>query len=54
MDKSKIDNMKCGMFNNSSYWGKRSSVLKSGVCKYYRRNINDKYEWCVIEMMIFE
>lgn len=53
MEQSKIDNMKCGMFNNSSYWGKRGSVLKSGVCKYYRRNMNDKYEWCVIEMMIF-
>ena len=53
MDKSKLDNMKCGMFNNSSYWGKKSNVLKSGVCKYFRRAIYDKYEWCVIEMMIF-
>ena len=53
LNQDKIDNMKCGIFNNRSYWGKRSSILKSGVCKYFRRNINDKYEWCVIEMMIF-
>ena len=53
LDDTRVDNMKCGMFNNSSYWGRKSSVLKSGICKYYRRNINDKYEWCVIEMMIF-
>jgi hypothetical protein len=49
----KISNMKCGMFNNSSYWGYRSSVLKSGVCKYFRRELFDKFEWCVMEMMIF-
>jgi hypothetical protein len=53
MEQSKIDSMKCGMFNNISYWGKKSSVLKSGVCKYFRRGEIDKYEWCVIEMMIF-
>uniref|UniRef100_A0AB39JCR9 Uncharacterized protein n=1 Tax=Florenciella sp. virus SA2 TaxID=3240092 RepID=A0AB39JCR9_9VIRU len=53
LDQIKINNMKCGIFNNCSYWGKRSSILKSGVCKYYRRSINDKYEWCIIEMMIF-
>ena len=49
----KISGMKCGMFNNSSYWGYRSSVLKSGVCKYFRRELFDKFEWCVMEMMIF-
>ena len=53
MDQTKIDAMKCGMFNNKSYWGKKSSVLKSGVCKYFRRGEIEKYEWCVIEMMIF-
>tara|TARA_Y100000389_G_scaffold133707_1_gene131213 strand:+ start:1500 stop:2513 length:1014 start_codon:yes stop_codon:yes gene_type:complete len=53
LDQLRINDMKCGMFNNRSYWGRRSSVLKSGVCKYYRRGIYDKYEWCVIEMMIF-
>lgn len=49
----KINGMRCGMFNNSSYWGYRSNVLKSGVCKYYRREMFDKFEWCVMEMMIF-
>ena len=53
MDQNRIDNMKCGMFNNSSYWGKKSSILKSGVCKYFRRGEMEKYEWCVMEMMIF-
>ncbi len=53
LDQSKIDAMKFGMFNNISYWGKKSSVLKSGVCKYFRRGEVEKYEWCVIEMMIF-
>ena len=33
MEKVNIDNMKCGMFNNKSYWGYKSSVLKSGVEK---------------------
>jgi hypothetical protein len=46
----KINGMRCGMFNNSSYWGYRSTVLKSGVCKYYRREMFDKFEWCVMEM----
>jgi len=27
--------------------------LKSGICKYYRRKKFDKFEWCVIEMMLF-
>ena len=53
MEIKKINGMRCGMFNNSSYWGYRSSVLKSGVCKYYRREMFDKFEWCVMEMMIF-
>lgn len=45
--------MKCGMFNNCSYYGKRTCELKSGVCKYYRRGVRDKFEWCIVEMMIF-
>ena len=53
MDAMKLDAMKCGMFNNKSYWGKKSSVLKSGICKYYRREMFDKFEWCVVEMMLF-
>jgi hypothetical protein len=49
----KVKKMKVGMFNNSSYWGKKSNVLKSGVCKYFRREMFDKFEWCVMEMMVF-
>ena len=48
----KYDEMKCGMFNNRSYFGYKSSVLKSGICKYYRRELFYKFEWCVVEMMI--
>tara|TARA_Y100000590_G_scaffold14063_2_gene16887 strand:- start:7926 stop:9710 length:1785 start_codon:yes stop_codon:yes gene_type:complete len=53
LDKERLDGMKCGSFNNSSYWGFKSSVLKSGVCKYFRRKVFDKFEWCVVEMMLF-
>ena len=53
LDKEKVDGMKAGAFNNVSYWGYKSSVLKSGVCKYFRRKYFDKFEWCVIEMMLF-
>ena len=50
---NKINAMSGGMFNNKSYWGYKSGVLKSGVCKYFRRELFDKFEWCVMEMMIF-
>jgi len=53
MDPIKLDTMRCGMFNNKSYWGVKSSLLKSGICKYYRREMFDKFEWCVMEMMLF-
>ena len=53
LDTQKLDAMKYGMFNNRSYEGLKSSVLKSGVCKYYRRGVFAKFEWCIIEMMIF-
>tara|TARA_A100001011_G_scaffold49918_2_gene47785 strand:- start:328 stop:1335 length:1008 start_codon:yes stop_codon:yes gene_type:complete len=52
LDVKRIENMKVGMFNNKSYFGKRSSELKSGVCKYFRRGEIEKFEWCIIEMMI--
>ena len=52
-DLEKVKSMKIGMCKNSSYWGKSSSVLKSGVCKYFRREVFDKFEWCVMEMMVF-
>lgn len=51
-EKVQLNGVRGGMFNNRSYWGYKSSVLKSGVCKYYRRGIFDKFEWCVIEMMV--
>lgn len=53
LDEYRINDMKIGMFNNKSYFGKSSKVLKSGVCKYMRRGIFDKLEWCIIEMMVF-
>lgn len=53
LDQTKIDGMKTGIFKGSSYYGYRPSVLKSGICKYYRRGIWDKFEWCVMEMALF-
>ena len=40
-------------FNNSSYHGYKSSILKSGICKYTRRCEKDKMKWCVMEMARF-
>lgn len=48
-----VDKIKCATFNNKSYHGFSGKVLKSGICKYYRRKQFDKFEWCIIEMMIF-
>ena len=53
MDSSKIKAMVCGAFNNKSYFGYSGRVLKSAICKYYRRELFEKFEWCVMEMMIF-
>ena len=53
IEKKKVDNIVCGSFNNKSYFGYSGKVLKSGVCKYYRRKQFDKFEWCIIEMMLF-
>lgn len=53
LDQERVDNMQCGPFNNKSYYGYKSSVLKSGICKYYRREQFDKLEWCITEMFIF-
>jgi hypothetical protein len=53
MDATKIEAMKCGAFNNKSYFGYSGRVLKSAICKYYRRELFEKFEWCVMEMMIF-
>jgi hypothetical protein len=40
-------------FNNMSQHGYKSSILKSGICKYTRRNEKEKMRWCVIEMALF-
>ncbi len=40
-------------FNNMSEHGYKSSILKSGICKYTRRNEKEKMRWCVIEMALF-
>ena len=53
LESTKMDGMKCGMFRNNSYFGEKSNVLKSGICKYYRRGIWDKFEWCIVEMVLF-
>ena len=41
-------------FNNQSFHGFKSSVLKSGICKYARRSEHDKLIWCVMEMAHFQ
>ena len=53
LDQEKVDGMKCGMFRNNSYYSEKSNVLKSGICKYYRRGMWEKFEWCIIEMVLF-
>lgn len=51
---SKIDDIRVSTcFNNSSFYGLKSSVLKSGICKYCRRGEKEKFKWCVIEMLLF-
>ena len=53
LNANRVECMSVGMFNNKSYYGYKSSILKSGICKYYRRKQFDKFEWCVMEMMLF-
>jgi len=38
---------------NRSEFGYSSSILKSGVCKYFRRGEREKFKWCVMEMAKF-
>ena len=42
------------VFNNKSYNGYKKKVLLSGICKYYRRGMYDKFLWCVTEMLLFK
>ena len=53
MDDDKLEQMVCGIFKGRSYYGFSPSVLKSGVCKYYRREFYDKFVWCIVEMLVF-
>ena len=48
-----LEKMKFSIFNGKSYYGYKPSILKSGICKYYRRENFDKFEWCIIEMLLF-
>ncbi len=41
-------------FNNTSEHGYSANILKSGICKYFRRGEKDKFTWCIIEMSIFQ
>lgn len=52
LDEGKVGAMRGGMFKNSTYWGKKTSVLKSGICKYTRRAMWEKMVWCVVEMSL--
>jgi hypothetical protein len=40
-------------FNNCGYNEYSRKVLLSGICKYYRRDIFDKFVWCISEMLLF-
>mgnify|MGYP003970062667 FL=1 len=40
-------------FNNCSERGYSGTILKSGICKYFRRGEKDKFKWCVMEMSLF-
>ena len=40
-------------FNNTSEHGYSANILKSGICKYFRRGEADKFKWCILEMSIF-
>ena len=42
------------VFNNQSYNGYKKKILLSGICKYFRRGIYDKFLWCVTEMALFK
>lgn len=53
LDKDKLEKIKGGMFKNKSYSGYTTQVLKSGICKYYRRKMFDKFEFCVVDMLLF-
>jgi len=40
-------------FNNCSEHGYSANILKSGICKYFRRGEKEKFTWCIMEMSLF-
>ena len=40
-------------FNATSFHKHSPKVLKSGICKYFRRQESVKFKWCVMEMSLF-
>jgi len=40
-------------FNNRSEHGYSANILKSGICKYFRRGEKEKFTWSIIEMSLF-
>lgn len=40
-------------FNNCSEHGYSANILKSGICKYFRRGEREKFIWSIIEMSLF-
>lgn len=40
-------------FNNTSENGYSANILKSGICKYFRRGEAEKFTWSILEMSIF-
>lgn len=40
-------------FNNCSEYGYKNNELKSGICKYMRRNEHEKFLWCIMELSKF-
>ena len=53
LDKKATEQMSFATFANRSYNGYPGKVLKSGICKYFRRELFSKFEWCCIEMLLF-
>lgn len=41
-------------FNNTSEHGYSANILKSGICKYFRRGESEKFTWCIMEMSLFQ
>uniref|UniRef100_A0A6C0ELK5 Uncharacterized protein n=1 Tax=viral metagenome TaxID=1070528 RepID=A0A6C0ELK5_9ZZZZ len=53
LDQTLINKISFSIFNGKSYYGYKPSILKSGICKYFRREEFGKFEWCIIEMVLF-